>query len=293
MKTYCTILDGKKTATDIKKQLKGDIDKVDWTPGLGIILVGDRPDSHAYVRMKRNACKSVGIRDYDVLLPDDVSEEKIISVVRDMNRSEHIDGILIQLPLPKHIDESRVLSEVALNKDVDGFHMRSMGSLALNTMHDTFAPCTPDGCIELLKRYNIDICGKNAVVVGRSNIVGLPLSLLLIHNNATVTVCHSKTTNLIEHTKNADILVAACGSKGLITAEHVKPGAVVIDVGIHKVDAKNKRGYTFVGDTDFNNIKKIASYITPVPGGVGPMTIAMLLKHTFKASLRNRNKKDE
>ena len=290
MKTHCTILDGKKTANDIKKQLKRDIDSVDWTPGLGIILVGDRPDSHAYVRMKRNACKSVGIRDYDVLLPEDTTEEKIIGVVRDMNRSEHIDGILIQLPLPKHIDEGKVLSEVTLNKDVDGFHMSSMGSLALNRMGYTFAPCTPDGCIEMLKRYDIDISGKDAVIVGRSNIVGLPLSLLLLHNNATVTVCHSRTKDLKSHTRKADILVAACGSKGLITVEHIKPGAVVIDVGIHKVPAKNKRGYTFVGDTLYDEVKSRASYITPVPGGVGPMTIAMLLKHTYEASCRNHAK---
>ena len=281
-------LDGKKTADTIRKKLKKDIDNVDWTPGLGIILVGDRPDSHAYVRMKRNACKSVGIRDYDVVLPEDVTQEHIIKIVRDMNSAKHIDGILIQLPLPSHIDESVVLSEVALNKDVDGFHMRSMGSLALNRMHDTFPPCTPDGCIKLLQHYNIDISGKNAVVVGRSNIVGLPLSLLLIHNNATVTVCHSRTKDLKSHTSKADILIAACGQKELITAEYVKPGAVVIDVGIHKVPAKNKRGYTFVGDTLYKEVSKIASHMTPVPGGVGPMTIAMLLEHTFRASLRNR-----
>ena len=158
-------LDGKKTADTIRKNLKKDIDNVDWTPGLGIILVGDRPDSHAYVRMKRNACKSVGIRDYDVVLPEDVTQEHIIKIVRDMNSAKHIDGILIQLPLPSHIDESVVLSEVALNKDVDGFHMRSMGSLALNRMNDTFPPCTPDGCIKLLQHYNIDISGKDAVVV--------------------------------------------------------------------------------------------------------------------------------
>ena len=281
-------LDGKKTADTIRKKLKKDIDNVDWTPGLGIILVGDRPDSHAYVRMKRNACKSVGIRDYDVVLPEDVTQEHIIKIVRDMNSAKHIDGILIQLPLPSHIDESVVLSEVALNKDVDGFHMRSMGSLALNRMNDTFPPCTPDGCIKLLQHYNIDISGKDAVVVGRSNIVGLPLSLLLIHNNATVTVCHSRTKDLKSHTSKADILIAACGQKELITAEYVKPGAVVIDVGIHKVPAKNKRGYTFVGDTLYKEVSKIASHMTPVPGGVGPMTIAMLLEHTFRASLRNR-----
>ena len=282
------LLDGKKTANLIRKKLKLEIDNVDWTPGLGIILVGDRPDSHAYVRMKRNACKSVGIKDYDVLLPEDVSEERLIDIVHDMNKATHIDGILIQLPLPKHINEARVLSEVALEKDVDGFHMSSMGSLALNNMSKTFPPCTPDGCIELLKYYGIEISGKNAVVVGRSNIVGLPLSLLLLHNNATVTVCHSRTENLIEHTRQADILVAACGKKGLITREHVKDGAIVIDVGIHKVSADNKRGYTFVGDTLFDEIKDKASYITPVPGGVGPMTIAMLLKHTFLASVNRK-----
>ena len=283
------ILDGRKTSNKIKKELKSKIEGVDWTPGLGIILVGDRPDSHAYVRMKSNACKAVGIRDYDVLLPADTTEERILEVVRGMNKASHIDGILIQLPLPSHIDEGRVLSEVALHKDVDGFHMSSMGSLALNRMRDTFPPCTPDGCIELLKRHEIEIAGKNAVVVGRSNIVGLPLSLLLVHNNATTTVCHSKTTDLKSHTLNADILIVACGKKGLITRDYVKPGAVVIDVGIHKVDANNKKGYTFVGDTDYNEIKKIASYITPVPGGVGPMTIAMLLQHTFLASVRNRS----
>ena len=280
------ILDGRKTSNKIKKELKSKIEEVDWTPGLGIILVGDRPDSHAYVRMKSNACKAVGIRDmmyyYQLIQLKNVSWK-----VRGMNNASHIDGILIQLPLPSHIDEGRVLSEVALHKDVDGFHMSSMGSLALNRMRDTFPPCTPDGCIELLKRHDIEISGKDAVVVGRSNIVGLPLSLLLIHNNATTTICHSKTTDLKSHTCKADILIAACGKKGLITSEHVKPGAVVIDVGIHKVDADNKK-VTFVGDTDYKEIKKIASYITPVPGGVGPMTIAMLLQHTFLASVRNR-----
>jgi len=285
------IIDGKDVSNIIKEELSERIIIENINPGLGIILVGNRPDSKIYVNMKKKACAKIGIKNFDVTLPENVSENDVINEVDKMNKNNEIHGILIQLPLPKHINEQNVLSRVLLEKDVDGFHVQNIGNLALNRLNNYFAPCTPTGCIELLKRYSIQIEGKNVVILGRSNIVGMPLSLLFLHNNATVTICHSKTQNLKELTKKADILVAACGRPNLITKDYIKNECVIIDVGINKIQCDNEKGYVIVGDVDFNDVIDKVKMITPVPGGVGPMTIAMLLKHTVEACFRINNKK--
>jgi 5,10-methylene-tetrahydrofolate dehydrogenase/methenyl tetrahydrofolate cyclohydrolase len=281
------LLDGKQVSTDIKKELKELVDKNKIVPGLGIILVGTRKDSETYVRMKKKACVDIGIKNFDILLSEDVSEEEIIYNIELMNRNDEIHGILVQLPLPKHINESKVTGHVSLEKDVDGFHPNNIGKLALKQLNNLLVPCTPEGCIELLDRYNIEISGKNVVVLGRSNIVGMPISLLLLHRNATVSICHSKTKNIKEITKTADILVTACGKAQLVNNEYIKKDCVIVDVGINSIpDASKKSGYRLVGDTDFDSVKDIVSAITPVPGGVGPMTIAMLLKHTVNNAIK-------
>lgn len=285
------IIDGKDVSNIIKEELSERIIIENINPGLGIILVGNRPDSKIYVNMKKKACAKIGIKNFDVTLPENVSENDVINEVEKMNKNNEIHGILIQLPLPKHINEQNVLSRVLLEKDVDGFHVQNIGNLALNRLNNCFAPCTPTGCIELLKRYSIQIEGKNVVILGRSNIVGMPLSLLFLHNNATVTICHSKTQNLKELTKKADILVTACGRPNLITKDYIKNECVIIDVGINNIQCDNEKGYVIVGDVDFNDVIDKVKMITPVPGGVGPMTIAMLLKHTVEACFRINNKK--
>ena len=279
-----TIINGREISSRIKNELKEEIESLNLTPGLGIILVGERKDSQTYVRMKKKACELVGITNYDVHLPDTISERDLIEEVKKMNINDKIHGILIQLPLPKHISEANVLNQVSLEKDVDGFHVSNIGKLTLKRLDNLLTPCTPEGCIELLDRYNIDIQEKNAVIVGRSNIVGIPLSLLLLHRNATITICHSRTTNIYEHTKKADLLFLACGQTQFIKKEHIKEGCVIIDIGINSIDdPSRKRGYRLVGDCDYEDCKEKTSAITPVPGGVGPMTIAMLLKHTVAA----------
>lgn len=277
------IIDGKDVSNIIKEELSERIIFENINPGLGIILVGNRPDSKIYVNMKKKACAKIGIKNFDITLQENVSEEDVINEVEKMNNNNEIHGILIQLPLPKHINEQNVLSKVLLEKDVDGFHVQNIGNLALNRLNNCFAPCTPTGCIELLKRYNIQIEGKNVVILGRSNIVGMPLSLLFLHNNATVTICHSKTQNLKEITQKADILVAACGRQNLITKEYIKNECIILDIGINKIHCDNKKGYQIVGDVNFNDVIDKVKMITPVPGGVGPMTIAMLLTHTVDA----------
>lgn len=282
------IINGKEISKTIKEELKTEIESKCITPGLGIILVGDRKDSQTYVRMKKKACDYVGIKNFDFHLPDTITEKELIAEVEKMNINPEIHAILIQLPLPKHINEANVLNHVNENKDVDGFHVKNIGKLALKRMDKLLAPCTPEGCIELLKRYNISISGKNAVIIGRSNIVGMPLAMLLLHNNATITICHSKTKNLFEHTKKADILILAVGNPQFIKSEHIKEGCVIIDIGINAIDdPTRKRGYRLVGDCDFENVKDKVYAITPVPGGVGPMTIATLLKHTIQCCLNN------
>ena len=277
------ILNGKKISKDIQEELRVRIQENNLTPGLGIILVGNRKDSETYVRMKKKACEKIGIVNYDVHLNKDISEKELIAEVNKMNNNDNIHAILIQLPLPKHINEENVIKCVALSKDVDGFHPQNIGNMALKRKQNMIAPCTPEGCIELLDRYNIEIEGKHVVILGRSNIVGMPLSLLFLHRNATVTICHSKTRNMESITKTADILVAACGQTQLIKKHHIKDGCVIIDVGINALpDETRKRKYRLVGDVDYDDVCELCYAITPVPGGVGPMTIAMLLKHTVE-----------
>ena len=281
------LIDGLASAKEIRNQIKEEIntfDKKHTPPGLGIVMVGDRVDSATYVRMKKRACNEVGIYHEEVRLSENVSQEILLEKIHSLNNNPSIHGILIQLPLPSHIDTNKVLKSVSREKDVDGFHPENVGNLTLNRLEDVLMPCTPKGCIELLDKYNIQIEGKHAVVIGKSAIVGMPLSLLLLHREATVSVCHIKTQNIKSITRQADILISACGQAEMIKSDWIKEGCVVIDVGINSVDdANSKRGYKIVGDVDFDDVRAKVSAITPVPGGVGPMTIAMLLKNTLTA----------
>jgi len=283
------IINGKLISKDIYSELSAKIKDIDIIPGLAVILVGDRVDSNTYVRMKEKKCQQLGIYSKVIRFNDTVEESEIINAITDLNNDNSIHGILIQLPLPKHINENNVLSKVCLTKDVDGFHCSNIGNLTLNKQ-PTFIPCTPKGCIELLKRSEIDIEGKHAVILGRSNIVGLPLSLLLLHENATVTICHSRTKDVKNITQTADILIAACGRMEMVKSDWIKEGCVIIDVGINsKNDATRKRGYRLVGDVDFEDVKDKVGHITPVPGGVGPMTIAMLMSQTVESAVNYSN----
>jgi 5,10-methylene-tetrahydrofolate dehydrogenase/methenyl tetrahydrofolate cyclohydrolase len=256
-------------------------------PGLAVILVGERKDSQTYVRMKKKAAALVGIKSFEATLPENISQDELIETIRKFNQNPDVHGILVQLPLPKHIDEERVLSEVSLEKDVDGFHPINIGKLCMKGRKPLFVPCTPRGVIELLDRSGIPIEGKNAVVIGRSNIVGIPVAMLLLHRNATVTICHTRTKDIVSKVKDADIVVACCGVAHYVKKDWIKEGAVVIDVGVNAVEDKTRKtGYRLVGDVDFENVKQVASAITPVPGGVGPMTIAMLLRNTLDSANR-------
>ncbi|MAG15963.1 bifunctional methylenetetrahydrofolate dehydrogenase/methenyltetrahydrofolate cyclohydrolase FolD [Candidatus Woesearchaeota archaeon] len=268
------IIDGKEIARKIREEIKKEVAALEKKPGLAAIIVGDNPASKVYVGMKRKTCEEVGIYSEEFKLPEETSEEELLELVRKLNKEDKIHAILLQLPIPKHINEEKALSAIALEKDVDGFNSVNIGKLVRG--NEASVPCTPKGIIRLLEEIGIEITGKNAVVVGRSNIVGKPTALMLLNRNATVTVCHSKTKYLGEITKKADIIVVAVGKPNMITESMVKEGAVVIDVGINKVDGK------LVGDADFENIKEKAGWITPVPGGVGPMTIAMLLENTLQ-----------
>ncbi len=273
------LIDGKKVAREIRdaigrevEQLKSQSGKV---PGLATVLVGEDPASAVYVRSKNKICKELGFVSLEHTLSEDTQEKDLLALVDELNHNEAVNGILVQLPLPEHIDSIKILEAVDPAKDVDGFHPVSMGRLMMGTA--VLAPCTPSGIIEMLDRYGVEIEGKHAVVLGRSNIVGKPVALLLLHRNATVTLCHSRTRDLPEVTRTADILIAAVGRPKMVTGEMVKEGAVVIDVGINRVDGK------LVGDVAFDEVEPKASLITPVPGGVGPMTIAMLMHNTLKA----------
>lgn len=279
------IIDGKRTAAAIREEIRERIQRLRQdncgVPGLAVILVGDDPASAAYVRSKATACEEVGIASRQITFPGFVSHDEPIDSVRELNRDAGIHGILIQLPLPKHLDERSVLETVNPAKDVDGFTYANIGRLAENRA--SLVPCTPAGILELLDREKIEIAGRHAVVVGRSEIVGKPVAMLLLHRHATVTICHSRTADLAGETRRADILIAAAGRPRLITRDMVKLGAVVIDVGINRVEGR------LVGDADFDSVAPVASAITPVPGGVGPMTVAMLLRNTlraFESSLR-------
>jgi len=275
------IIDGKKVSEHIRSQIAEGVEKLKRetgiTPGLAAVLVGDDPASEIYVRNKRRACSNAGIYSEEHKLPLETTEEELLTLVDKLNNDPKIHGILVQLPLPDHINVTKVLRAVSPLKDVDGFHPYNVGLLVEG--NPRFIPCTPHGIIKMLEFYNIDISGKQAVVVGRSNIVGKPVSMLLLHRHATVTVCHSRTKPLDEVTRRADILVAAIGRANFITADMVKEGAVVIDVGINR----NEEG-KLTGDVDFEAVSQKASYITPVPGGVGPMTISMLLWNTLESA---------
>ena len=285
-----SIIDGKQVASDIRKELKqevADLKAKGITPGLAVILVGDNPASKSYVTAKEKACAEVGIMSDDNRLPANTTEEELLMLIDKLNKRDDIHGILVQLPLPKHIDENKVIMAIAPEKDVDGFHPVNVGRLVIE--QQAFLPCTPHGIIQLLQRSGVQLDGSHVVIVGRSNIVGKPLLNLLIQKassgNATVTLCHTHTRNLASYTRQADILIAAAGHPNTITANMVREGAVVIDVGVNRVSAPDSpKGYHLVGDVDFENVKEVASKITPVPGGVGPMTITMLLFNTVESA---------
>jgi len=276
------IIDGKKVSADIKEEIRLEVEKLveggKRAPGLAVIIVGENPASKVYVNSKVKTCSALGIYSEKYNLDTSVTEVKLLKLIEELNNKEEIDGILVQLPLPKHIDEDKVIEAIKPNKDVDGFHPINLGKLVIGK--NGFKSCTPYGIIELLKRYELDLNGKDVVIIGRSNIVGKPLSIMLTNENATVTLCHSRTKNLSEKTLNADIVVVAIGKEKFLTEDMVKDGSVVIDVGINR----NSLG-KLCGDVDFENVSKKTSLITPVPGGVGPMTIAMLMKNTVKSRI--------
>lgn len=285
------ILDGKQAAQELRHEVAarvtGLVEKTGKRPKLAVILVGDRKDSATYVRMKSKACEECGIEHVDLLLSDKISEEDLLAKVEGLNRDPTVNGILVQLPLPSHISERKVLQCVAVEKDVDGFHPEHIGRLGLKNFDLPVAvPCTPQGCLELLRRTDIPLAGKHAVVIGRSHIVGLPVSLLLLRADCTVTICHSRTVDIAAEVRRADIVVAAIGKPKFVQGDWIKPGAVVVDVGINPVSSTREDGTSttkLVGDCDFDACKQHASWITPVPGGVGPMTIACLMNNTVSA----------
>jgi len=287
-----TIIDGTKIAEEIRSQVKAEAaalkEKHGLVAGLATVLVGDNPASQAYVRMKRKTCADLGLTSFGHELPATATQAEVVDLVRRLGADPAVHGILVPLPLPNQISEEAALREVPLAKDVDGFNPVNMGNLGMKNRMPTFAPCTPAGVIELLDRTGARIEGAHAVVLGRSNIVGLPVSLLLLGRNATLTVCHSRTKDIGAVTREADILVVAIGKTRFVTAGMVKPGAVVIDVGINAIpDATKKSGKRLVGDVDYDAVKEVAGAITPVPGGVGPMTIAMLMRNTITAAKRS------
>ncbi|MFN8672830.1 MAG: bifunctional methylenetetrahydrofolate dehydrogenase/methenyltetrahydrofolate cyclohydrolase FolD [Candidatus Sericytochromatia bacterium] len=275
------IIDGKEISKKILYELKVEAEKVrektEYKAGLAVVLVGSDPASQIYVKKKRETCEKLGFYSEAYDLAEDTKESELLALIKDLNEEPSIHGILVQLPLPKHIDENKIINAINPDKDVDVFHPINQAKVLLGDKNAP-KPCTPAGVLELLKRYEVEIAGKHAVIIGRSNIVGKPLSLMLLHENATVTICHSKTKNISEIAKQADILISAVGKENMVTADMVKEGAIVIDVGTNR----NKEG-KLVGDIDYKNVYEVASLITPVPGGVGPMTIAMLMKNTFDA----------
>ena len=277
-----TLLDGKALAAKVKEEVKAEAAKLPRKPGLAVVLVGNDPASRVYVTSKRKDCEACGIYSEEYALLEDTTQETLLELVETLNQRPDIDGIWVQLPLPKHLDEEAVLEKIAPDKDVDGFHPVSAGNLLIGRLG--FQPCTPAGVMELLDEYHIDPAGRHAVVVGRSNIVGKPMGLLLLRRDATVTVCHSKTPDLGAVCRQADILVSAVGRRGLITADMVKPGAAVVDVAMNRNEAGK-----LCGDVDFEAVAERAAYLTPVPGGVGPMTRAMLMKNTLLAARKHQN----
>ncbi|KAI4349642.1 hypothetical protein L6164_010206 [Bauhinia variegata] len=285
------VIDGKAVAQTIRSEIADEVrrlsEKYGKVPGLAVVIVSNRKDSQSYVGMKRKAFCELGIKSFDIDLPEQVSEADLIKQVHELNANPDVHGILVQLPLPKHINEEKVLTEISLEKDVDGFHPLNIGKLAMKGREPLFLPCTPKACLELLSRSGVSIKGKKAVVVGRSNIVGLPASLLLLKADATVTIVHSHTKDPESIIRQADIVIAAAGQPKMIKGSWIKPGAAVIDVGTNAIDDPSKKsGYRLVGDVDFEEASKVAGWITPVPGGVGPMTVTMLLKNTLDGAKR-------
>ncbi|AQT68649.1 Bifunctional protein FolD protein [Anaerohalosphaera lusitana] len=286
------IIDGKQIASQMREEIKtkaAELTEKGVQPGLAVILVGEDPASQSYVRAKEKACENCGIYSSDNRLSADTTEEELLALIDNFNKDPKIHGILVQLPLPKHIDEGKVLLAIDPNKDVDGFHPVNVGKMVVG--EKAFLPCTPHGIIQLLVRSGVQLEGAEVVVVGRSNIVGKPIANMLIQKsdtgNATVTVCHTRTKNMADHIKRADIVIAAAGGPNTVTADMVKEGAAIIDVGVNRVpDDTKKKGYRLVGDVDFECVKEKAGFITPVPGGVGPMTITMLLYNTVESAQR-------
>ena len=279
------LLDGKKVSAAVKaevaKEVK-DLNEQGISVCLAVIIVGEDPASKIYVRNKKRSCEECGIKSLEYALPENTSQEELLSLIDKLNCDKEVNGILVQMPLPKHLSEKAVIDAISPLKDVDAFTDANVGKIMIGSYN--FLPCTPAGVMELLKSENIDIEGKNCVVIGRSNIVGKPMSMLLLHKNATVTICHSRTRDIASICRNADLIVAAVGKKHFLTSDMVKEGAIIIDVGINR-DENGK----VCGDVDFENVKEKASYITPVPGGVGPMTISVLMKNTLKAAALQRN----
>ena len=274
-------IDGKLLAQKIREKVKQEVLELKQkgiTPGLAVIIAGDDPASRVYVNNKKKACEDVGIYSEEYSLPAETTQDELVELIQKLNEKPEINGILLQHPTPKHLNERSAFNVIAPHKDVDGFHPINMGNLCLG--EDGFVPCTPAGVMEMLKEYNVEVSGKECVILGRSNIVGKPQAFLLLKENGTVTICHSKTQNIVEICKRADILIAAIGKAKFVNGDMIKSGAVVIDVGMNR-DEETKK---LVGDVDYESVKEVASLITPVPGGVGPMTIAMLLKNTVKAA---------
>ncbi len=281
----CKLIDGKQISEQVKDRVSTEVKKLSEKGievGLAVVIVGDDPASRVYVNNKKKACERCGIKSFEYALPKETTEKELLDLVEKINNSPEVHGILVQLPVPKHIDDHKVIAAISPLKDVDAFHAVNVGKIMIGDFD--FLPCTPSGCMELIDSTGVDIAGKNCVVIGRSNIVGKPMAMLLLHRNGTVTICHSKTQNLKEICKNADILVAAVGRAKFVTADMVKEGAVVIDVGMNR-DENGK----LCGDVDFEAVKDIAGYITPVPGGVGPMTIATLMQNTVTAAKIQNN----
>lgn len=270
------IIDGKAVSAKVKEEIRAEVERDGLDIGLAVVIVGDDPASRVYVNNKKKACEVCGFKSYEYALPAETTEKELLDLIDVLNADENVNGILVQLPLPKHLSEEKVIERISPLKDVDAFHASNVGKIMIGNYN--FLPCTPAGCMELIHSTGIEVSGKECVVIGRSNIVGKPMAMLLLHENGTVTICHSRTKNLAEVCRRADILIAAVGRAGFVTADMVKEGAVVIDVGINRNEAGK-----LCGDVCFDEVAEKASYITPVPGGVGPMTIAMLMKNTVMA----------
>jgi methylenetetrahydrofolate dehydrogenase (NADP+)/methenyltetrahydrofolate cyclohydrolase len=283
------IIDGKAISAKLLTEIAADVDAMVKEglprPGLATVLVGENPASQQYVRMKRKTCEKNGLESYGHELPKNSSQEEVEGLVKELNADPKVNGILVQLPLPDHLDDEKILNAISIEKDVDGFHPINIGRLAQKGREPLFVPCTPDGCIYLIDQTGVPIKGANAVVLGRSNIVGMPVALLLLKRDATVTICHSRSHDLPSICRGADILIAAVGRAEMVKADWIKPGAVVIDVGTNRVDDPTReKGYRLAGDVAFDEAKEVAGWISPYPGGVGPMTITMLMRNTVRAA---------